>query len=233
MQSFWILVGMWVTILLVVGTVSCARRNGWAKMPRMTRRRRRPVQTGQSSWQWLGTSCLILAGAAVTVAAPIYAPKAGAIFSSPEAIVAYWLVAFGFMCFVGALLGRPFPPWARVRFPDLEIELLRIRTFPDGSNNLWNVVRLTITNCEINRPSNITIRYIVAMDADFKIGTTHYDEAPAKQPRDEPTGGVPPEAELLRVPVTLLPQTTIGGSYLTELPNWIRKGAKFPLDEML
>jgi len=183
-------------------------------------------------WLWLGTAALILAAVPASFAySRSIAHPALSLYTSTQAWVAYALVLLAFGCLSAAIRGWRFPPWAKVRFPNVEFEITNRRTAADASNNLWDAIRIRITNDETDQPANLTIRRVVKMEPGYKLGETPFDVAPSTAPDDEPPEKMP--AEWLRVPVTVMPQLTVSGYHVSELQRWYRSSIADPIDEWL
>jgi hypothetical protein len=165
-----------------------------------------------------GTAVLVVAGAVAAINGNFYSaavsslhPRPYFFWTSGTMIVAYFITGVALVLFVAGACGLPFPPWAKARFPDLEIEVtsMKSRGYPPGPNpDLWMSFSLRLTNREVDQNASITVRYRPKLDPTQERGR-QFGELIFFGDRSDPPSGVP--TDWLAQPLNLLPQHSAGG----------------------
>lgn len=174
-------------------------------------------------WLWLGAAFLTIGGVLTAVAIAYFTKESHySLSTGPQIVAAYASFILAFLCFLAAIAGwRPWLRWQR--FPNLIIRVDRvgdetgttqIRDFPPIPTKL-KVLKVHITNSEIDRNVNIRAAYLLAK---AKLGSDLYDcvfNAPFWQvSQDRPV-------HTLELPVNLAPQVSEGGELIFQLTNVI------------
>ncbi|MDQ2945004.1 MAG: hypothetical protein M3Y27_03535 [Acidobacteriota bacterium] len=128
-------------------------------------------------WLWLGGLFLVLVPFPAAIAIAYYAK-----LTHHSVLLNWWMLASlmfflaAFICFLGAIKGLRFPPWKRVRFPDIKVDIYgegdsvtdRVITLASASSALvtretLRTFRVRIVNMEAEQNASLTVRLYVKL----------------------------------------------------------------------
>lgn len=179
-------------------------------------------------WLWLGAALLTLVVALVGIALAYFTKEQNfSLYTSWQMLASAAAFVAAFTCFFCAMREIPFPPWAKISFPDINIEVYRvsdINTQYTLSNGMalpasLKSYRVRITNIEREQNSSLTIILYLGYEPGSagRIG-----EEVGKVPDwpINPAYGL----NTITMPIVLPPGTTAGGDLVYEISLW--PGAK-------
>ena len=176
-------------------------------------------------WLWLGAAFLALFAAFIAIGLAYFTKEQNfSFYTSWEAWGSVAAFVLGFACFACAILGARFPPWAKVKFPNIYLE---IYAFSDqvtphevnaGSGRPRSydarilAHRVRITNMETEQNASLTISPFLKLAPDSR---GYDDEAPGSDPSWplDPNLGL----DKIRMPIILAPGTSVGGDLVYEI----------------
>jgi hypothetical protein len=185
-------------------------------------------------WLWLGAAFLALFAAFIAIGLAYFTKEQSfSFYTSWEAWASIAVFALGFACFACAILGIPFPPWAKPKFPNVSVEIygaadaVTHHMIPMGPNRQAMIMevklrawRVRLTNLETEQNASLTIDLFVKLVPGSKgrIGETIWSVP--DWPLDPNLG-----LDKIDMPIILAPGTTVGGDLVYEisgydLANW-------------
>lgn len=117
-------------------------------------------------WLWLGAAFLALFAAFIAIGLAYFAKEEHfSFYTSWEAWTSAAVFVLAFYCFFSAIKGRPFPPWAKLKFPNIYFEvyggsvLTTTHTYPNGMQTQVPLTgyKVRITNLEHEQNASLTI----------------------------------------------------------------------------
>jgi hypothetical protein len=175
-------------------------------------------------WLWLGGALLTI-GTTLALIALAYFTKLQnfSLYTSWQMLIAVAAAIAAFFCFLGAILGWSFPPWAKLDFPNIKIEILRnyevspdrkaIRKNPVFSAHLL-AYRARIINMETEQNASLTIYlYLKRVSGPSGLAEEICDSVPDMldlSDRSLTQFSLSP----ISMPCQLPPRTAIGGDLL-------------------
>ena len=175
-------------------------------------------------WLWLGAALLTLSAAFVAIALAYFTKeKQFALYTNWQMPTALGIFVLAFGCFAAAILGIAFPPWAKLKFPDVYVEIYGCgdatteHTLPNGmqvsASLRWYRVR--ITNLENEQNASLTIRPFLKLEPGSagRIGESICTDI--DWPLD-PNFGL----TIIQMPILLAPGTATGGDLVYEVSIW-------------
>jgi hypothetical protein len=174
-------------------------------------------------WLWLGAAFLALFAAFIAIGLAYFTKEQNfSFYTSWEAWASIAAFILGFACFACAILGTPFPPWTKQKFPNIFVEIYGgsdVHTkhmFPNGitSSAHLRAYRVRITNLESEQNASLTIGLFLKLvpGSRGRIGET---SAPIPNwPLDATLG-----LDTIKMPIILAPGTTVGGDLVYEMTH--------------
>jgi hypothetical protein len=180
-------------------------------------------------WLWLGAAFLALFAAFIAIGLAYFAKEQDfSFYTSWEAWASVAAFILGFACFACAILGIPFPPWAKPNFPNISVEIYGAadmatqRAISNGHGNDVMTVnthlrawRVRITNLETEQNASLTISLFVKLVAGSRgrVGETIWTVP--DWPLDSSLG-----LDKIDMPIILAPGTTVGGFLIYEISGY-------------
>jgi hypothetical protein len=175
-------------------------------------------------WLWLGAALLTLAAAFVAIALAYFTKEAHfSLYTSWQMPAALGAFILAFACFAAAILGMAFPPWVKVKFPNVYIEIYggiqatTTRAIPNGMQLDTPIVgyKVRITNLESEQNASLTIRPFLKLEPGSagRIGEAICTDI--DWPLDPNLG-----LRVIEMPILLAPGTAIGGDLVYEVSRW-------------
>lgn len=183
-------------------------------------------------WLWLGAAFLALFAAFIAIGLAYFTKEGNfSFYTSWEAWASVAVFALGFACFACAILGAPFPPWTKVRFPNFDIEISPPNSTKTSYKDFFteNEVKATlmyfhakITNLDSEQNASFTIRLSFKSDnGEFVAqGPNWFLES---DPRLHESNL---RLHMIQMPIMLAPGTTVGGDLVfdvTKLPGKLNR----------
>jgi hypothetical protein len=179
-------------------------------------------------WLWLGAAFLALFAAFIAIGLAYFTKEPNfSFYTSWEAWASVAVFALGFACFGCAIWGIPFLPWAKMKFPDIRVDIYdggSISTqcpIPSAPGTVSNVPanlklwRVRITNLENEQNASLTINLFVKVIPGSKGRAAESEWYVPDWPLD-PVFGV----NKLDMPIILAPGTTAGGYLACEIGRY-------------
>lgn len=195
------------------------------------------MRSHRELWLWLGALFLTLAAFLAATAIAYFAKEARyALFWSPWTVTAFvsFLLAFG--CFFGAITAWPFPPWSRLQFPDIKVEIYGTSvtaTEHEAASGLDVPAHLRsftarFINAGTEQNASLTVRLYVRL-VPGSWGRAGEFVCPP------PTWTLPPSLGLepMSMPFALPPGSAVGGQLVYEVPGYYLDKIADPLDARL
>jgi hypothetical protein len=185
-------------------------------------------------WLWLGAAFLALFAAFIAIGLAYFTKEQNfSFYTCWEAGASVVAFALGFACFACAILGVPFPPWVKPKFPNISVEIygaadaVTHHMIPMGPNRQAMIMevklrawRVRIINLETEQNASLTISLFVKVvpGSRGRIGDTVWSVP--DWPLDPNLG-----LDKIEMPITLAPGMTKGGYLVYEvsgydLANW-------------
>jgi hypothetical protein len=138
----------------------------------------------------------------------------GMYFAYVLLILAVALVWFG-------LNDRPFPPWKKMKFPNIEIEITGLQqVVAPETGSVWRAYMLRVTNHERSQTASLSISYRGKIAAGEMTGAhprgENWGETVFIRPKGDPPDGFP-ITNWLSIPFNVRPQHSDGGLYVAML----------------
>ena len=171
-------------------------------------------------WLWLGAAFLALFAAFIAIGLAYFTKEQHfSFFTCWETWTSVAAFILGFACFALAITGTPFPPWIKMKFPNISVEIhgaanmvtqYAVPTGP-GSNVMkrnvsLRVWRVRITNMETEQNASLTFTLFVKLVPGSleRVGESVW--GPPDWPLDPALG-----LSKIDMPIILAPGTTVGG----------------------
>jgi hypothetical protein len=170
------------------------------------------VRSYRELWLWLGAAFLALFAAFIAIGLAYYTKEVDfSFYTSWEAWASVAAFILGFTCFACAITGIHFPPWAKGKFPNINVEIYRFSTQHAANDGvLTHSVR--ITNLETEQNASLTINpFLKLVDS-----TGHIEEVPGKVRRPPLDRNL--QLDQIRMPITLTPGTVAEGDLVYKIP---------------
>lgn len=197
----------------------------------------------QGRYFTFGTAVLVMAGIVVAINAALYdgavaADRAYAFWASPAMWVAYVLAVIAALLFIAGVRGTAFPPWKRVAFPELEIEVGRVNAQDTPAHKTaWQAFHLRVTNRDNDQTASLSFLWRGKLKAGHMQhlhprgedwGETLYvvPGSSAEPPAGFPTGW-------LTAPLNVPPRQSMGGIYVAAVDRFWLDGLAQPVDVSL
>jgi len=182
------------------------------------------VRSYRDLWLWLGGLLLGLSLFLAAIAITYFLKEARySLFGNFWMIAAWLLFAGSFACFLVAIKGWSFPPWAGARFPDVEVEIYGtgfIDTEREAGSGLAAPTRLRsfnarFTNRETERGVSLTVLLYVKLIPGSWGRAGEFVCPP-------PDWALPPSLSLnpISMPIALAPGSVLGGYLIYEIPRY-------------
>jgi len=182
------------------------------------------VRSYRELWLWLGGLLLTLAVFLTAIAITYFSKEARySLFLNFWMVAAWASFLASFASFYSAIRGRPFPPWVKPRFPDIEVEIYGtgfIDTEREAGTGLAVPTRLRsfnarLSNLETERSASLTVLLYVKLIPGSWGRAGEFVCPP-------PEWLLPPSLSLnpLSMPVALPPGGTLGGHLIYEMPRY-------------
>lgn len=175
-------------------------------------------------WLWLGAALLTLSAAFVAIALAYFTKeKQYALYTNWQMPTALGVFVLAFGCFAAAILSIAFPPWAKLKFPDVYVEIygagdaIMKHTLSNGmqvfASLRWYKVR--ITSLENEQNASLTIRPFLKLEPGSagRIGEAICTDV--DWPLDPNLG-----LKMIEMPILLAPGTAVGGDLAYEISIW-------------
>lgn len=173
-------------------------------------------------WLWLGGLLLTAASLLAAIGIAYFAKEAHySLYKSAwmrESLLSF-LLAFG--CFLAAIIGWRFPPWLAIKFPDIKVDIcgaesmaIKHSEFPGFERPCdLRAMKVRITSREIDQNASLTVRvFLKLVPGSFgRVG---------EKICTPPHGALSPSLPLnpIAMPFPLLPNTTVSGDIVYEIP---------------
>jgi hypothetical protein len=179
-------------------------------------------------WLWLGAAFLTLFAAFIAIGLAYFTKEQYfSFFTCWESWASVAAFILGFACFACAILGVPFPPWIKMRFPNISVEIyggadtVAQHTIPITLGNplilnkrlrSW---RVRITNLEAEQNASLTITLFVKLVPGSRGPVGESVWTPPDWPLDPAIG-----LNKIDMPIILAPGTTVGGDLVYEIDGF-------------
>jgi hypothetical protein len=176
-------------------------------------------------WLWLGAAFLALFAAFIAIGLAYFTKEQYFSFFTcweSEASVAAFI--FGFACFAGAIVGTPFPPWAKVEFPNINLEIYHVTNqvirhrVSDSTDYLPYddsrvlTYRIRVTNLEAEQNASLTFSLFLKLVPGSRAYLGETRGFIPDWPLDPSLG-----LDKIRMPIILAPGTSVGGDLIYEI----------------
>jgi hypothetical protein len=172
-------------------------------------------------WLWLGAAFLVLFAAFIAIGLAYFTKEDHfSFYTSWQAWVSIVVFVLAFACFFCAIKGSPFPPWSRVRFPNIFFEIYTVST-QTATRMLSNGMRISvplfgygarITNLESEQNASLTIDLFLKLTPNSQGGIGEARGTVPDWPLDPNLS-----LNMIQMPIVLIPGTTIGGDLVYEI----------------
>lgn len=172
-------------------------------------------------WLWLGAAFLALFAAFIAIGLAYFTKEANfSFYTSWQTLASIAAFVLAFACFLCAIKATPFPPWVKVRFPNILFEIYggsrhaTTRLLPNGmrDNVALTGYRMRITNLENEQNASLTFTLFLKLDPGPQGGV------------GEAVGFVPDwpldpnlSLKVIQMPIVLAPGTSIGGDLVYDM----------------
>jgi hypothetical protein len=180
-------------------------------------------------WLWLGAAFLALFAAFIAIGLAYFTKEQHfSFFTCWETWTSVAAFILGFACFALAITGTPFPPWIKMKFPNISVEIhgaanmvtqYAVPTGP-GSNVMkrnvsLRVWRVRITNMETEQNASLTFTLFVKLVPGSweRVGESVW--GPPDWPLDPALG-----LSKIDMPIILAPGTTVGGDLVYDVDGF-------------
>jgi hypothetical protein len=212
---------------MLLGTVDSTRKSSGGAIPRMPspeQRRLAAVRSYRELWLWLGGLFLTLFAFLVAIAITYFAKEQHySLFGNVWMLGAGLSFLVAFTSFFGSTRSWPFPPWVKLKFPDITVEIYgsgTTETEREAGTGLDVLAHLRsfnarFTSMETERDANLTVLLYVKLIA----GSWGRAGDAACPP---PSWALPPSLGLtpLSLPFQLPPGSVISGQLVYEIPRY-------------
>jgi hypothetical protein len=194
----------------------------------------------RSDYFSLAAVVLVVASAVIAITTTLYAVahaqnKPFSLWTSGGMIFAYVLALLALALVWLGLTDRPFPPWKRLKFPDLAISVIGYEAKTGDPKEVWLAYRLRVTNREKRQPANLTISYRAKVKSDelrhLNPRGEDWGETPFVSPSGTPPNDFP--TDWLAETVNIQPQHTAVGYYVAMLEKFWWDNRSDPIEESL
>lgn len=177
-------------------------------------------------WLWLGAAFLALFAAFIAIGLAFFTKETKfSFFTCWETWASAVAFILGFACFACAISGVHFPPWAKVKFPNVYLEIWDFsnrvtRHAVDPESNVQGFVDarilahyVRITNLETEQNASLTFVVYVKLvpGSDGYLGETKGSDA------DWPLNPNLGLLEKLRMPIVIAPGTSVAGDLVYQI----------------
>lgn len=159
---------------------------------------------------------LALAAALVAIALAYFTKEQGfSLYTSWQMLTSIVVFALAFACFCLAILGKAFPPWDKLKFPDIYFEVcssstrMESYTYPNGTESpfVLGEYRVRITNMEREQNACLTIRIFLKLEPGSYGPMGEAEGIPLERPLESSIFSV----NIIQMPIVVIPGTTVGG----------------------
>jgi hypothetical protein len=182
-------------------------------------------------WLWLGALFLALVPFPAAIAIAYYAK-----LTNYSVLLNRWMLASlafflaAFVCFFGAIKGLRFPPWKKITFPDIKIDVYgagftvaqRVITIPGASSSLvtnetLQLFMVRIVNMEAEQNASLTVRLYA------KLVPSSFGNVP-EMVCTPPDWSLSPDLDLnpIQMPLVLEPGNAKGGHLPYVMPSYLK-----------